>query len=73
METEKKIDKDLYSRQLYVLSLEALVKLSKTNVLIVGLSGLGVEVGEFLFCSLFFYFEGFIKYFYINAFHKIIS
>eukprot|EP01091_Cochliopodium_minus_P012916 TRINITY_DN402_c0_g1_i14.p1 TRINITY_DN402_c0_g1~~TRINITY_DN402_c0_g1_i14.p1 ORF type:complete len:1062 (-),score=352.53 TRINITY_DN402_c0_g1_i14:167-3286(-) len=40
------IDVGLYSRQIYVLSLEVLIKLSKTDVLVYGLSGLGVEVAK---------------------------
>ena len=41
----KEIDEGLYSRQLYVLSREAMAKITKTDVLIVGLTGLGVEIG----------------------------
>eukprot|EP01132_Coremiostelium_polycephalum_P008603 gene8603-10590_t len=44
VETETKIDDALYSRQLYVLSHEAMKKISSTNVLVVGLSGLGIEI-----------------------------
>ena len=40
------LDLGLYSRQIYVLSLEVLIKLSKMDVLVCGLSGLGVEVGK---------------------------
>lgn len=39
------IDEGLYSRQLYVLGHEAMHKMSQSNVLIVGLRGLGVEIG----------------------------
>ncbi|GAM28031.1 hypothetical protein SAMD00019534_112070 [Acytostelium subglobosum LB1] len=46
MEVEQKIDDALYSRQLYVLSHEAMQKISATSVLIVGLSGLGVEIAK---------------------------
>lgn len=50
METEgkgdKKIDESLYSRQLYVFGHEAQIKMQNTSVLIVGLKGLGVEIGE---------------------------
>lgn len=42
----EEIDVGLYSRQIYVLSLEVLIKLSKMDVLVCGLSGLGVEVGK---------------------------
>jgi ubiquitin-activating enzyme E1 len=41
----KKIDNQLYSRQLYVLSHEAMAKIASTDVLIVGLKGLGAEIG----------------------------
>lgn len=41
-----KIDEGLYSRQLYVLSREAMEKITKTDVLIVGLTGLGVELAK---------------------------
>lgn len=40
------IDMALYSRQLYVMSLEAMAKITKTDVLIVGLKGLGVEIAK---------------------------
>jgi ubiquitin-activating enzyme E1 len=54
METEDKdngnkskdIDEGLYSRQLYVLGHEAMKRMTSSNVLLVGLKGLGVEVGE---------------------------
>ena len=39
------IDESLYSRQLYVLGHEAMKRMSSSNVLIVGLKGLGVEIG----------------------------
>jgi len=39
------IDEQLYSRQLYVLGHEAMKKMQQSNVLIVGLSGVGVEIG----------------------------
>jgi hypothetical protein len=39
------IDESLYSRQLYVLGHEAMKKMGKSNVLVAGLSGLGVEIG----------------------------
>lgn len=39
------IDEGLYSRQLYVLGHEAMKRMSASNVLIVGLKGLGVEIG----------------------------
>ena len=40
------IDESLYSRQLYVLGHEAMQRMSKSNILIVGLKGLGVEIGK---------------------------
>eukprot|EP01133_Synstelium_polycarpum_P018226 gene18226-21804_t len=44
MEVEQKIDDALYSRQLYALSHEAMQKISSTSVLVVGLTGLGIEI-----------------------------
>ena len=41
------IDKDLYSRQLYVLGEEAMKKMAASSVLVSGMSGLGVELGAF--------------------------
>lgn len=43
---EKEIDESLYSRQLYVLGAEAMKKMSASNILIVGLLGLGVEIAK---------------------------
>jgi len=43
---EGKIDEGLYSRQLYVLSKEAMAKITTTDVLIVGLTGLGAEIAK---------------------------
>ncbi|TPX54813.1 hypothetical protein PhCBS80983_g05729 [Powellomyces hirtus] len=40
------IDESLYSRQLYVLGHEAMKKMSNSNVLIIGLKGLGVEIAK---------------------------
>lgn len=40
------IDESLYSRQLYVLGHEAMKRMSTSNVLIVGLKGLGVEIAK---------------------------
>jgi len=40
------IDESLYSRQLYVLGHEAMKRMSESNVLIVGLKGLGVEIAK---------------------------
>lgn len=46
MEVDNNIDESLYSRQLYVLGREAMLRMSHSNVLIVGLSGLGVEIAK---------------------------
>ncbi|KIY73793.1 ubiquitin activating enzyme [Cylindrobasidium torrendii FP15055 ss-10] len=43
---EAAIDEGLYSRQLYVLGMEAMKKMAASNVLIVGLQGLGVEIAK---------------------------
>lgn len=40
------IDESLYSRQLYVLGHEAMKRMSSSNVLVVGLRGLGVEIAK---------------------------
>lgn len=40
------IDESLYSRQLYVLGHEAMKRMSSSHVLIAGMRGLGVEIGE---------------------------
>jgi len=44
--SNKKLDMALYSRQLYVLSVEAMAKITATDVLIVGLRGLGAEIAK---------------------------
>ncbi|KAF8351145.1 ubiquitin activating enzyme [Amanita rubescens] len=43
---EAAIDEGLYSRQLYVLGHEAMKKMAASNVLIVGMLGLGVEIAK---------------------------
>lgn len=43
---EAAIDEGLYSRQLYVLGHEAMKRMAVSNVLIVGLQGLGVEIAK---------------------------
>ncbi|TCD70849.1 hypothetical protein EIP91_001540 [Steccherinum ochraceum] len=43
---EAAIDEGLYSRQLYVLGHEAMKRMAASNVLIVGLKGLGVEIAK---------------------------
>lgn len=40
------IDESLYSRQLYVLGKEAMLKMQHSNVLVIGLKGLGVEIAK---------------------------
>ncbi|KAH3678451.1 hypothetical protein WICMUC_001468 [Wickerhamomyces mucosus] len=40
------IDESLYSRQLYVLGKEAMLKMQNSNVLIIGLKGLGLEIAK---------------------------
>ncbi|PRP75202.1 ubiquitin-like modifier-activating enzyme 1-like, partial [Planoprotostelium fungivorum] len=44
MKGDSSIDEGLYSRQLYVMGHEAMQKMGASNVLIVGLRGLGVEI-----------------------------
>ena len=39
------IDESLYSRQLYVLGEEAMKKMNASSALIIGMKGLGVEIG----------------------------
>ncbi|KAG5928405.1 hypothetical protein E4U42_000701 [Claviceps africana] len=43
---QNEIDESLYSRQLYVLGHEAMKRMGASNVLIVGLKGLGVEIAK---------------------------
>ncbi|KAI1457556.1 hypothetical protein F4805DRAFT_428214 [Annulohypoxylon moriforme] len=43
---QTEIDESLYSRQLYVLGHEAMKRMGASNVLIVGLKGLGVEISK---------------------------
>ncbi|KAK7060226.1 E1 ubiquitin-activating protein [Paramarasmius palmivorus] len=43
---EAAIDEGLYSRQLYVLGHEAMKRMATSNVLIVGVQGLGVEIAK---------------------------
>lgn len=42
----KPIDEGLYSRQLYVLGHEAMQRMANSNVLLVGLKGLGIEIAK---------------------------
>ncbi|KAF9898243.1 hypothetical protein BX616_004294, partial [Lobosporangium transversale] len=46
VEKENVIDESLYSRQLYVLGHEAMKKMGTSNILIVGLKGLGIEIAK---------------------------
>ena len=50
-EQNQTIDEGLYSRQLYVMGHEAMQRMGSSNVLVVGLRGLGVEIGKFLFLN----------------------
>lgn len=43
---ELKIDESLYSRQLYVLGEDAMKKMGHSSALIIGMKGLGVEIGR---------------------------
>ena len=43
---EIQIDESLYSRQIYVLGLEAMKKMSNSSVLISGIGGLGIEIAK---------------------------
>lgn len=40
------IDESLYSRQLYVLGHEAMKRMANSNVLVVGMRGLGCEIAK---------------------------
>ena len=42
------IDESLYSRQLYVLGEEAMKKMNASSALIIGMKGLGVEIGMWI-------------------------
>lgn len=46
LDTDHGIDESLYSRQLYVLGHEAMKRMGASNVLVVGLKGLGVEIAK---------------------------
>lgn len=49
--TKSLIDESLYSRQLYVLGREGMHKMQESDVLVVGLGGLGVEVAKNIILS----------------------
>lgn len=46
MSGNSEIDESLYSRQLYVLGKEAMLKMQHSNVLVVGMRGLGAEIAK---------------------------
>eukprot|EP01105_Mastigella_eilhardi_P013353 TRINITY_DN3039_c0_g1_i3.p1 TRINITY_DN3039_c0_g1~~TRINITY_DN3039_c0_g1_i3.p1 ORF type:complete len:915 (+),score=226.01 TRINITY_DN3039_c0_g1_i3:38-2746(+) len=46
MEVDEQIDDELYNRQRYVLGDAAMSKMSKSDVLVAGVSGLGVEIAK---------------------------
>ncbi|KAF9982725.1 hypothetical protein BGZ65_002560 [Modicella reniformis] len=46
MDVETVIDEGLYSRQLYVLGHEAMKKMGSSDILVIGLKGLGVEIAK---------------------------
>lgn len=46
MESKSELDESLYNRQLYVLGHDAMRRMGASNVLIAGMRGLGVEIGE---------------------------
>ena len=46
IDDESQIDEGLYSRQLFIMGHESMKQMAKCNVLVVGLSGLGVEIGN---------------------------
>ncbi|VEU22345.1 DEKNAAC103477 [Brettanomyces naardenensis] len=46
MQVDKSIDEGLYSRQLYVLGKEAMLKMANSRVLVIGLKGLGMEIAK---------------------------
>lgn len=41
-----KVDEGLYSRQLYVLGHETMKRMQTTDILLVGLRGVGLEIGK---------------------------
>ena len=44
-DTTGDIDESLYSRQLYVMGHEAMRRMAASNILLIGLQGLGIEIG----------------------------
>ena len=51
MEASDTVDENLYSRQLYVYGHEAQKKMASANILISGLTGIGIETGMLLLCT----------------------
>lgn len=47
MDVEVSIDEGLYSRQIYAIGLDAMKRMAVANVLVMGLKGVGVEIGAF--------------------------
>lgn len=45
-DVSRDIDESLYSRQLYVLGHEAMKRMANSNVLVVGMKGLGCEIAK---------------------------
>jgi len=45
-ECEDKMDEALYNRQLYVFGHDAMKKMQQSNILLIGLAGLGVEIAK---------------------------
>lgn len=45
-QNDKKVDEELYSRQLYVIGHEAMLKIMTMDVLIIGMDGLGQEIAK---------------------------
>ena len=50
-ESNKKIDEELYSRQIIFLGLETMEKISSLKILIIGLRGLGIEIAKNIIVS----------------------
>ena len=46
VEISSEIDESLYSRQLYVLDVNSMKRIINSDVLIIGLKGVGTEIGE---------------------------
>ncbi|MGI4792710.1 MAG: ThiF family adenylyltransferase [Janthinobacterium lividum] len=46
LDENREIDESLYSRQLYVLGHEAMKRMANSNILVVGMKGLGCEIAK---------------------------